>query len=286
MSARQTLGLLLAINSLAVGSSAILAVRLGPCVGIGSICLLHAADSACRLLVALGVNASPAPLGLGFLGATLTLPALGLAAMVRRWKRTRAFLCSLGAARMDRIPASMTDAVRETGLLGQLDVIDVPQPIAFAYGLVRPRICISTGLARTLGPAELRAVLAHEGVHRARRDPLWLLLGHGLARTLCWLPGARDLYDHFEMASEVEADAVVAATPGGRATLARALVTLLRRSTTSGLGQGYVVSGWSVTERRVDALLAGTRRPALVTAPERWGPGLGALVVLLCLLLL
>jgi beta-lactamase regulating signal transducer with metallopeptidase domain len=137
-----------------------------------------------------------------------------------------------------------------------------------------------------LEPLELRAVLMHERVHQVRRDPLRLLLGHGLTTMLFWLPVARDLYDHLRVVGEVEADAAVARVPGGRAALAGALVKLLANPTLVGLGRSYAVSGLSITERRVDALLDGTHRPSLVTTPGRWVPSLIGLVAVLCLLLL
>lgn len=286
MSARQTLWLLAGASFLVLGSFAALAARLGPCVRLGPICLLHAADAACRLLMAVGLHASPAAIGLGFLAATLALPVLALTAMARRWKRTRAFVRALRATRIDPLPDAVGDVAREAGLPGQVDLIDLPRPIALAHGLVAPRVCISNALVRALDPPELRAVLIHERVHRARRDPLRLLVGHGLAAMLFWLPVARDLSDHLEVIGEIEADAAVARLPGGRAALAGALVKLLAKSPVVGPGRGYAVSGLSVTERRVDALLHGTHRPPLVTSPTRWVPSLVALLALLCLLLL
>ena len=286
MSARQTFWLLVGASFFFVGSFAVLAARLGPCVSIGSICLLHAADSACRLLMTIGVQTSPTAIGLGFLGATLALPALGFAALVHRWDRTRAFVRSLREARIDRLPDAVANATWEVGLLGQVDLVELPEPIALAYGLNQPRVCVSTALVRILDPQELRAVLIHERVHQSRRDPLRLLLGHSLTSMLFWLPVARDLYDHLQVVGEVEADAAVARLPGGRAALAGALVKLLANPLVVGLGRGYAVSGLSVTERRVDALLDGTHRPPLVTSPARWLPSLGALIALLCLLLL
>jgi Zn-dependent protease with chaperone function len=234
----------------------------------------------------LGFHASPAAVGLGFLVATLGLPTLGVAAMVRRWSRTVAFVRSLRATRIDPLPEMVASAAREVGLLGQIDLVDLPQPIALAYGLSQPRVCVSTGLVRTLEPLELRAVLLHERVHQARRDPARLLLGYCLTTMLFWLPVARDLYDHLRVVGEVEADAAVARVSGGRAALAGALVKLLANPTVIGLDRGYAVSGLSVTERRVDALLNGMPRPPLHTTPGRLAPSTIVLGALLCLLLL
>jgi Zn-dependent protease with chaperone function len=286
VSARQTLWLLGGLSLLVVGAFAIIAARLGPCVSIGPVCLLHAADSVCRLLMNVGIHASPAAVGLGFVGATLLLPALGVVTIVQRWERTRTFVRALRAARTARLSEALEQAVRDAGLVGQVDLVEVPRPFALVYGFRRPRVCVSTSLVRALDPTELRAVLIHERVHQVRRDPLWLLLGHGLATMLFWLPVARDLYEHVRVVGEVEADAAVARFPSGRAALAGALVKMLDNSTAVNVGGSYAISGLSVTERRIDALLDGTRRPHLVTSPGRWVPSVVVLVVLLCLLLL
>jgi Zn-dependent protease with chaperone function len=233
-----------------------------------------------------GIHASPATLGLGSVGATLGLPAVGVAAIVRRWARTRPFVRSLRAARIERLPAALASAARDAGLGGQVDLVAGSRPIAFVYGLRHPRVCVSTGLVGALDPTELRAVLLHEHVHQARRDPLRLLLGHGLATMLFWLPLARDLYEHVRVLGEVEADAAVAQFPSGRAALAGALAKMLDTSTAVNAGGSYAISGLSVTERRIDALLDGTRRPHLGTSPGRWVPSVVALAALLCLLLL
>lgn len=284
MTSKQVLALLVGTGLLVVGMLGVLADRLAPCVAGGPNCVVPGAHAACQLLQLLGFNPSPTALGLGFLGAALVLPVIGLVAMIRRWERTRAFVDSLGDAQVSKLPDPVSGAAQDAGLLGEVDLVDMPQPLAFAYGLRHPRVCVSTGLVGALEPLELRAVLTHERVHARSHDPLRLLVGHGLAAMLVWLPVARDLYEHFQVLGEVEADGAVEELSRGRAALASALVKLLAHPAVHGLGRGYAVSRLSATERRIDALLDRTRRPPFVTAPERLVPTIVMLVALLCLL--
>ena len=69
-------------------------------------------------------------------------------------------------------------------------VIGLPMP-AFTTGWLRPRIVVAADLHLRLTAEELTAVLAHEGVHLRRRDPLRLFALRTLASMLFWLPVVR-----------------------------------------------------------------------------------------------
>lgn len=81
----------------------------------------------------------------------------------------------------------------------------LPTP-AFTAGWFRPRIYAAESLAERLSPEELQALLAHEGAHVARRDPLRLSLLRFLALTLFWLPALRRLADDMADEAEIQAD--------------------------------------------------------------------------------
>lgn len=81
----------------------------------------------------------------------------------------------------------------------------LPTP-AFTAGWFRPHIYVSRELSDRLEETQLAAVLAHEGAHLARRDPLRLSMLRFLTCTLFWIPAlrrfARDITDE----AEVQAD--------------------------------------------------------------------------------
>lgn len=106
-------------------------------------------------------------------------------------------------------------------------VSGLPTP-ALTVGTLRPLIYVASELAVELKPDELVSVLAHEGAHLTRRDPLRLSLLRFLACTLFWIPALRRLAD--DMADEAEILADDRATRGHPLVLATAILTLARRS--------------------------------------------------------
>jgi hypothetical protein len=95
---------------------------------------------------------------------------------------------------------------------------------AFCAGLLRPAVYVSDGTLRTAGDAELRAVLAHEEHHRARRDPLRLLLARTVSDALRPLPPFASLARREAALADLAADAATVARLGDRTPLASALV--------------------------------------------------------------
>lgn len=136
----------------------------------------------------------------------------------------------------------------------RLRVVDgLPTP-ALTVGLLQPVIYVAAELPARLSFRELAAVLAHEGAHAARRDPLRLSLVRFLACMLFWLPAVRRLADDYADEAEIEADDAAArlALPGAPLTLASALVTAASAFTPSPFGGRDAVSFCS---RRQDDLL-------------------------------
>jgi BlaR1 peptidase M56 len=93
---------------------------------------------------------------------------------------------------------------------------------AFCAGLLRPRVYVTTAIAK-LGASELAAVLAHEAAHARRRDPLRRLLTRAAADVMFWFPLLRWwLHRHVEN-TELRADKAAIAH-AGRQGLAAALL--------------------------------------------------------------
>jgi Zn-dependent protease with chaperone function len=94
-------------------------------------------------------------------------------------------------------------------------IVPGAEPRAFCAGLLRPGVYVSEGALARLGPRELAAVVAHEGHHADRRDPLRILV----ARAIGAAYAARA-----QALAELAADAV-AARRAGTAPLASALLS-------------------------------------------------------------
>lgn len=181
------------------------------------------------------------------------------------------------------LPHSMHSSMEELGLQGLVQVVDFPHPAAFCYGLLRPRICVSSALVEAMSPAQLRAILLHERHHMLRRHPLKTLLLEALADTLFFLPLVGELRDQLRTQMELEADRA-AIHGAGRRSLAGALHRLLPYPQSLIPQSGVALNSLSATQARIDQLLDGK--------PHGWHPSLTGLasiapaISLVCLLLM
>ena len=138
------------------------------------------------------------------------LIAAGLAYAV--WDRARSWRASrrtLGALET-QVPAvgdSFWRAARGAELAPESVRIVEGLPVpAMTAGWLRPMVFVARVLAEQLAPEQLVAVLAHEGAHARRHDPLRLSLLRWLTLTLWWLTALRHLVDDVADEAEVRAD--------------------------------------------------------------------------------
>lgn len=151
-------------------------------------------------------------------------------------------------------------AARATGIdPARVRVVASLPTAALTAGIIRPLIYVSRELLDVLSQEELIAVLAHEGAHLTRRDPLRLSLFRFLACTLFWLPALRQLAD--DMADEAEVLADDKAREGGSLALATAILALAARVPDRALAAAVGFAQPSLLERRVRRL-TGERVPA------------------------
>ena len=189
---------------------------------------------------------------------------LGSTSLVRQLHATLRLIRSLLARRV-AVPVRVREASRGLGLDGRIDVVLDRRPFSFCYWFLRPRICLSTALAARLTREELRAVLLHERYHLVHRDPLRLVVARYFAAGLYVVPVVEDLVEHFTLEKELEADRDAVAAMGSVTPLARALYRLLPDADDLSLGLLVPVGSLSVTEARIDHLVAGT--PLAVSIP-------------------
>lgn len=143
---------------------------------------------------------------------------LGAGLVFAAWDRARAWVAlrrTLAALEFRRpIPGDpFWNAAAASGVNPRVvRVCEVLPNPAFTAGMLRPRIFVSRALASHLSAPELAAVIAHEGAHAARRDPLRLSAARFLASFLFWLPALRRLVDDLADDAEVRADDAAART--------------------------------------------------------------------------
>ena len=185
------------------------------------------------------------------------------------WNRYRAWRILHGSLQLLDVRSAVTGdpywaAAKSVGVdPTSLRVVPgLPNP-AFTAGFLAPRIYVSERLAAHLDGDELAALIAHEGAHVARRDPLRLSVFRALGCVLFWLPALRRLADDLSDEAELSADDVAAR--GRPLVLASAILRVAQWSNTM---HAPAVSAAAVGFVRNDLLECRVRRlagePALV----------------------
>jgi Zn-dependent protease with chaperone function len=214
--------------------------------------------------------------------AAVTILLLGLGVFVRRSWKTYQFVSHLRSAAMAVAPAHLARLLADLGLSPFVTVLATETPVAFCYGLLRPRLCLSTGLAETLTNKELKAVLLHEDHHRRQYDPLRGLLAEVLGTMFFFLPVAAELRDLFLTSTELEADRH-ATSIVGRSALAGALHKIISHPHAVRLALPGI-AGLSATDARIAELLGD--RPTALRLSIHSLLASSAIIMLVCILAL
>lgn len=132
---------------------------------------------------------------------------IGFTALVTQVIKTRTYLKrNLGKKAL--FPSILRLVVDELNLNGKIDIVEDKNKFSFCYGLLKPRICLSTGFVKALSPDELKAVLLHESYHLKNRDPLKIILGKTISSMFFFIPILLDLQRHYVFIKEIAADEV------------------------------------------------------------------------------
>lgn len=182
-------------------------------------------------LATLSIRPTPAH-RVDVLGQQVALPAANVQAIVLLSLATLGIAVVLAGARgaMALLVAQrrLQRALPVAGPLAGHDhvwAVHGERPHAFCAGLLRPAVYVSTGAVRRLSGDQLAAVLAHEQLHRLRRDPLRIASARVLGEALFFVPLLRGLTRRYCMLAELAADDhAVAALGGDRSALAAALL--------------------------------------------------------------
>ncbi len=188
--------------------------------------------------------------------------SLGLVTLFRQLVATAVLIRRLVAQKI-ALPSSVLVAASGLDLDGRIDVVTDDRPFSFCYWFLRPRICLSSALVERLDDDELRAVLYHERYHLRQRDPLRQIVARYFAAGLYVVPVVDELLSFHALQKEIEADQEAVRASGDVRSLASALYKLLPDADDVSLGLLVPVSSLSVTEARIDQLVAG--RPLTIT---------------------
>ncbi|GAA3500887.1 hypothetical protein GCM10019016_079940 [Streptomyces prasinosporus] len=163
--------------------------------------------------------------------------------------------------------ARVSDAAARASLAGRVTVVDSKAPFAFTYGLLRPRVAVSSGLTTTVTERELHAVLAHEAAHVRGRDPLRALIAGLLTAHHFALPLLGHLRAAFAADRELTADRRAVAHCGTPAVAG----ALLKVSAVPGWALAVPASAMAAPDL-LDARIAQLEdgHPPRLAPPARW----------------
>lgn len=116
--------------------------------------------------------------------------------------------------------------VKKLHLVDKIVIIDNKQPLALCYGLMKPKIYLSTKLLESMSPAELEVIINHEKHHLNHNDTRTILFAHIIQNTFPLLPILSDLVKNLRIEREIAADNY-AASGGKRQHVAAVLKKLL-----------------------------------------------------------
>jgi hypothetical protein len=210
---------------------------------------------------------------------------IGLWTLVRQaWQTSRRTSQLLSLAQTEFSQPFLALAA-ELGLESHVVLIRLNAPIAFCFGFLKPRICLSTALVELLAPAQIKATLLHEEYHRQRLDPLRILLIETAGAMFFFLPAVREWGEIAKIKLELAADRY-AILQAGKPALAGALHRLLSYPARhAGVTlPGAITAGLSANAARIADLLGDHSFPRRVS-PQSWLHSTAA-ILLLCLLLM
>lgn len=156
--------------------------------------------------------------------------------------------------------------------LDQSKIIEIREskPTVFCFGILIPKICISTGLIKMLDRDELEAVLLHENSHLIAHEPTKLFIVKFFYSIFFFLPGLKTSINKYTTYSELAADELATNNFTDRPKLARAIMKITDREDTLLLRDGLALSFFTSTiNERVNKLSDNSYIPKF----KMWGKG-------------
>lgn len=168
----------------------------------------------------------------------------------------------LQKAKQAKNSVKLANITQLLGITGQVEEIKSKDPIIFCYGIIKPKICISSKVIDLLSPSELQAVLLHEIQHVISYEPA-RLLAISFINTFIFIPGIKNLTKKYLSFSELAADELATNNFTKKLDLARAMRKILALEEKKTTQKSFSLSYFSqITEDRVRVLSENDYIPA------------------------
>ncbi len=141
-----------------------------------------------------------------FMAILLTSMILGLGLLVLSFQIISTGIHLRSKGKHILVPNTIKLLANEFNLDNRIDIVRDKNQFSFCYGIIKPRICISTGLIKKLDRNELRAVILHESYHLKNYDPLKIVIGKAAALMFFFIPTIRDVQEYYAFSKELAAD--------------------------------------------------------------------------------
>ena len=194
---------------------------------------------------------------------------------------TNKFIKANLANRNQNLSPILTHLANQLNLKDKIIEINDQQPIVFCFGLIKSKICLSSGSIKKLSQPELRAVLLHEQHHLLSHEPLKIFIIKALTKILFFLPGLKYLANQYLVFSELAADEWATDGFKDKASLAGALYKALKWKKQLFKKNELAISFFAdrVIEARVNKLADSGYRPKFKLFNSKLGLGLLLLIL-------
>lgn len=189
-----------------------------------------------------------------FIGAALTTTMLiAVGRVIFSTIKTNKFV-KIQKINLSQNSVKLSKITRLLGITSRVEEIKSNNPVVFCYGVIRPKICVSSKVVDLLSPAELQAVLLHESQHMISHEPARLLVIKFI-NTFRFIPGIKSLTKKYLSFSELAADELATNNFTEKTDLAQAMRKILALEEKTTIRSGMALSYFSqITEDRVRAL--------------------------------
>ncbi len=147
--------------------------------------------------------------------------------LIRLWLQTRKFSGHYLLLAKRQYSAKLKSIINNLGLSDK-NIVEIKNSelLAFCFGFLRPRICISDALIKLLSHNELRAVLLHEQQHIIAREPLKLFFVKYCQCIFFFVPGIKIIIRKYITFSELAADERACDGANSRSILANVILKI------------------------------------------------------------
>lgn len=126
----------------------------------------------------------------------------------------------------------ITQIAYTVGLSNQVTILKQQKPQAFCFGVINPKIYLSTGLISLMSDVELKVILRHEKYHVDHNDPLVFILATLVESLFPFFPVISEFIRVYRTDREVKADNHAMRTIEDRYSLTEILKKLVSGETT------------------------------------------------------